>query len=466
MSTSNNHPVTSQSSLAELAGQLVEAACKAGAKHADALAVGDTGNSICVRNGSVESVEREDACGIGLRAFVETAKGLAFASASSSDISAAGLAALVAQVIAMARISEPDPDAVPPVGADHPDAAAIAAWQHNHPERDSGWDIEQARQSALACEAMARAYSSEISNSEGADAAFGTFRVAYAASDGFAADYAKSSASLSVSVIAGKGENMQRDYAWHKALHISGLRSAEAIAGEAAERAVRRLGAKSMASGKATIVFEPRVATSLAGHLIGGINGRAVLQKRSFLSECKGEQLFPEFINIVDDPDHADGLANRLFDGEGSRCKHRSLIEAGCLTGFLTDRYAAGRLKTEATGHASRGLTGDTGIGPSNIIWQPGTTSQASIIESISHGLLVTEMIGFGVNGVTGDYSRGAGGFLIENGKIVRPVQGITIAGNLKDMFRGITRIGSDLTWFGSTAVPSIAVEGMTVAGE
>ncbi|MDX8406912.1 MAG: DNA gyrase modulator, partial [Mariprofundaceae bacterium] len=260
--------------LAELSRQLVEAASQAGAVHADALAVADTGNSISVRNGAVESVEREDSQGIGLRAFVETAGGLAFASASSSDISAAGLKALAGQVIAMARISEPDPDAVPPVGADHPDTAAIADWRQRHPEREAGWTLDDARQNALACEDIARGYSPKITNSEGADAAFGSTRVAYAASDGFAASYAKSSASLSVSVIAGAGEAMQRDYAWHRALHVSDLRSAEDIANEAASRAVNRLGPGTMASGKASVVFEPRVATSLLGHLIGAINGR------------------------------------------------------------------------------------------------------------------------------------------------------------------------------------------------
>ncbi len=452
--------------LTELSRQLVEAARQAGAMHADALAVADTGHSVSVRNGDVESVEREDSQGIGLRAFVETARGLAFASASSSDISSAGLKALAVQVVDMARISEPDPDAVPPVGADHPDASAIADWRQRHPERDSGWNLDDARQSALACEDIARSYSPKITNSEGAEAAFGSTRVAYAASDGFAADYAKSSASLSVSVIAGAGEDMQRDYAWHRALHISDLRSAEDIANEAASRTVNRLEPGTMASGKASVVFEPRVATSLLSHLVGAINGRAVLQKRSFLAECSGEQIFPSFVSIDDNPDHVQGMANRLFDGEGSRCTPRTLIDAGRLTGFLTDRYAAGRLGVTPTGHARRGLTGDTGIGPSNLIWQPGDKDQTSMIAGIDHGLLVTELIGFGVNGVTGDYSRGAGGFLIEHGRVTRPVQGITIAGNLKEMFRGITEVGSDLTWFGASAVPSIAIDGMTIAGE
>jgi len=448
------------------AEQLVEAAIKAGAVHADALSVADTGDSISVRNGAVESVEREDARGMGLRAFVETPGGMAFATASTSDLSTAGLSRLAGQVIAMARISEPDPDAVPPCGANHPTHAELAAWQQRHNHSDPGWTLDQAKEAALACEHIALSYADEISNSEGAEASFGNSRVLYASSDGFSAAYSKTSASLSVSMIAGKGDGMQRDYAWHRALHASNLRTPATIATEAAQRAVERLNPGSMDSGETTVIFEPRTATSLLGHLISAINGRAILQQRSFLTDSLNQAVFPDTVCIDDDPDHPNGLGNRLFDGEGSRCSQHSLIKDGALQHFLTDRYTAKRLGQPQTGSASRGLTGDIGIGSSNLIWHAGSLSQAEILQAIGNGLLVTELIGFGVNPVTGDYSRGAGGFLIENGEIVRPVQGITIAGNLKQMFARISHIGSDQTWFGSTAIPSIAIEGMTVAGQ
>jgi len=455
----------SDQSISEQSTQLLDAVKKFGAVHADAIAVCDTGDSISIRNGQVESVEREDAQGIGLRAFVETPKGLAFATASSSDVSASGLQKLAEQVIAMARISEPDPDAVPPIGANHPSADELTAWQNKHNRSDSGWNLDQAKAAALACEDIARSYSDQISNSEGADASFGNSRVAYASSDGFSAEYAKASASLSVSVIAGTGENMQRDYAWHSAFDAADLRSPQIIAEEAASRACQRLNPGSMASGETTVIFEPRTATSLLGHLIGAINGRSVLQQRSFLADSLGQSIFPDFVNIEDNPNHPDGLGNRLFDGEGTRCSLNAIITAGQLNTFLADRYVAKRLGQAETGSASRGLTGDIGIGSSNLIWQPGTASQAEMIRNIGNGVLITELIGFGVNGVTGDYSRGAGGFLIENGQISHPVSGITIAGNLKDMFTNIECIGSDLTWFGSSAVPSVAISGMTVAG-
>jgi len=453
------------SHLQTLSRQLVEMAKSSGACDADAMAVADTGESVRVRSGKVESVEREDAQGVGLRAFVEQAEGLAFASASTSDISAAGLKRLVEQVLEMARISEPDPDAVPPTGADHPTQKELDAWAARHPAA-AAWNTEAAKQAALACEDAALTYSDKITNSEGAEAGFGMVRVAYASADGFAASYEKSSAALSASVIAGTGDGMQRDYAWDRQRASDALRASADIGREASERTLRRLGASSMDGGSMTVVLEPRVATSLLGHLISAINGRAVLQQRSFLTDQKGKKIFPDGMYIVDNPDHPQGLGNRLFDGEGTRCQSTTIIDKGVLRGFLTDRYAAGRLKSTPTGHASRGLTGDISISTSNLIMQTGQQSMDEILSEIKNGLLVTELIGFGVNGVTGDYSRGASGFLIEDGKISRPVQEITIAGNLKDMFLNISHLGNDLTWFGSSAVPTIAITGMTVAGQ
>ena len=449
--------------------QLLDYINQAGAKHADVIAINSMDESVHVRHGKVESIEAERAQGIGLRGFVETHKGLAFASASSSDLSESGLKALARQVVEMARISEPDPDAVPPVGANHPDASAIQAWQDKHPHTAHGWDTEAAKQAALACEAVAIEHQN-VQNSEGANASFSDNEQVYASSDGFIARNYKSSVSLSVSVIAGEHEGMQRDYAWHSALSAKGLRSPESIGREAASRAVARLGSKGIASRTCPVIFEPRIATSLVRHFLSAINGRAVLQKQTFLADAVGEQLFPSFARIEENPDHVHGMANRLCDGEGTICQQRNLIEEGKLTSFLTDRYAAKRLNMEETGNASRGLTGDIGIGTSNIILSgigaAHVCSPDDIYHDIQHGFLVTELMGFGINGVTGDYSRGAAGFLIEDGKITRPVHEITIAGNLKDMFANITHLGNDVTWFGSTAVPSIAISGMTIAGQ
>ena len=440
--------------------RIIEMATKAGAADADAIAISNTSDQVRVRHGEIESVESEDSQGIGLRIFVEQVDVLAFASASTSDVSDAGLEQLAKQVLEMARISSPDPNAVPPAGARHPQGSILAK-----PEPPA-WNIEAAKQEALACEQAALDYSKAISNSEGAAAGFGNSLIAYASADGFSGSYAKTSVGVSVSVIAGKGSAMQRDYEYAEARSAAEIPDPAELGCRAAERAERRLGASGMASGGRTVAFEPRVAISLLGHLSGAINGRSVLQQLSFLGKASGKCIFPEFVSISDDPAHETGLGNRPFDGEGMQTSRREIINNGALTGFLADRYAAGRLGIDPTGHARRGLAGDLSIGPSNIFFHPGTLSQEQLIAEIGEGLLVTELIGFGVNGVTGDYSRGAAGFLIENGEISRPVAEITIAGNLNDIFAGITHVGSDITWFGSRAAPTIAISGMTIAGQ
>ncbi len=448
------------SQMQEMCLRLVEMGKKRGACDADAVAVCDTSESISVRHGQIESVEREDGRGIGLRAFIEQKNGLAFATASTSDLSDDGLNRLVEQVMTMARISAVDPDAAPPSGADHPEHIDDIDTQADI------WSREAAQEAALVCEQAALSFSEDITNSEGAEAGFGTSEIAYASADGFAGGYAKSTAGLGVSVIAGTGSGMQRDYEFDRSHSVQGLRDPKALGQKAAERACRRLGAASITSRKATVVFEPRVAISLLGHLSSAINGRSVIQQRSFLAKHSGQIIFPEWVNIADDPDHPVGLGNRPFDGEGTRTNARTIIEAGRLTGFLTDRYAAGRLGIENTGHARRGLAGDISIGPNNLIWQPGQISVEDMLAEIGDGLLVTEMMGFGVNGVTGDYSRGATGFLIEGGRITKPVQEITIAGNLSDMFASVAAAADDLTWFGTRAAPSIAIANMTIAGQ
>ncbi|MDX8386967.1 MAG: TldD/PmbA family protein [Ghiorsea sp.] len=452
--------------LTEKTAQLLDYINQAGAKHADAIAINSVGESISVRHGKVETIEGEHAQGIGLRGFVETDKGLAFASASSSDLSDTGLKALAHQVVEMAKISEPDPDIMPPVGANHPSQQDLDTWQQEHPHITHGWNTEDAKRVALTCEEAALSYSEKVSNSEGATAGFGDDSTVYASSDGFVAAKVKSSSSLSASVIAGTGEHMQRDYAWHSAFEASHLRDAQDIGEEAASRAVKRMGSKVISSRTCPVVFEPRIAGSIFGHLLSAINGRSVLQKRSFLGDDVGNLLFSKFVTLEENPNHSEGMANRLFDGEGTLCQQKNIIEHGVLTTLLTDRYAAKRLRINETGNASRGLTGDTGIGTSNLIVATGEMSQEEMLHDIGNGFIVTELMGFGINGVTGDYSRGAAGFLVENGKLTQPVQEVTIAGNLRDMFKNISHVGNDVTWLGSTAVPSIAISDMTIAGQ
>ncbi len=450
--------------LTGLAIQAVELAQQFGAYASDAMIIASDDTSICVRRGMVESIERQENHGVGLRVFVMTPSGPSFATASTDDLSDQGLRELAKQTLAMARIATADPDAVPPVGAEHPDAECLRQWEHSHPLQ-SPWDLDRAKEAALQCEEAALAHPG-ITNSDGAESSFGLHHIAYASSDGFAGSYSRSEAALAISVIAGRNETMQRDHSWHRAPNKRMLRNPSDLGREAAERAVRRLGASPIDSCALPVIFEPRTATTLGSHLLSAINGRAVLQQRSFLADKLHQHIFPSFVNIEDQPDHPQGLGNRLFDGEGTRCRACKLVENGRLNMFLADRYAAKRLKQAALGHARRGLTGDIGVSPSNLIWQPGHASPETIFRQLDHALLITELIGFGVNPTTGDYSRGAAGFLIEKGEISRPVQGITIAGKLPEMFTSISHVGNDLTWFGAMAAPTIAIESMSIAGQ
>lgn len=447
-------------SLLDNCRELVRLVREMGAADADALGIAEVGESVRVRHGQVESVERQDSRGLGLRAFVRQAGGLASASASASDMSADSLRRLAARVLEMARIAAVDRDAVPPNGAEHP----------SPPPTDSDmkpvWGLAAAKQAALACEAAALTHSGDITNSEGAEAGFGSSAICYAAADGFAGSYVKSHVGLSISVIAGSGDTMQRDYESAQASSCDNLAAADELGRRAAERASQRLGASGLNSRRTTVVFEPRVAIGLLGHLAGAANARAVLQQRSFLAGCTGQLIFPDWVRISDDPAHRLGLGNRPFDGEGMRTQKRNVIAGGRLTGFFSDRYAAKRLGIAATGNAKRGLAGDIGIGPHNLLWHAGSESLEAMLAEIGDGVFVTELMGFGVNAVTGDYSRGAAGFLIEGGQLARPLAGITIAGNLKDMFRNVRAAANDLTWFGTRAAPSIAIDDMTIAGQ
>jgi len=452
-----------QASLRSVAERALFAAEKAGARYTDLIVIESEERAVRVRCGKIEGIEQQSETAIGLRVFVDTPKGLAFASASTHRTDEEGIARTAAKAVAMAKIAAVDPEAVPPIGAPHPSEEELRAWlAHQAPVEP--WPIEEAKVQALEAEAAALAVPG-VHNSEGAEAAWSRARIAYASSDGFVAEYEKGHWALSVAAVAERNREMQRDYAWHLARSRDALPEAAKIGREAGERAAKRLGAAPPPTGNAPVVFEPRVAVSLLGHLAQAVNGRAVLQRRSFLADRLGEAIFPSFVQIVDDPAHPDGTEDRLFDGEGVRCRRLTLVKDGVLQSWLLNRYLARRLGMESTGHAARGLTGDIGVSPSNLIWQPGDETPEQILRRLDRGFFVTELIGFGVDPTSGVYSRGAAGFWFENGTIVRPVQGATIAGNLAEIFASIAAVGSDLQWFGSRAAPTIAIEQMTIAG-
>jgi PmbA protein len=434
---------------------LVEAARKAGADAADALYIGDGSTSVQVRLGALEDVERSEGEEIGLRLFV----GRRSASVSSSDLSRDALLALVERAVAMAREAPADP------------YSGLAP--NERLLRGPGADVDgddgadpfptELKARALAIEDAARGFEG-ITNSEGAGVSAGRSVTALATSDGFCRGYTTSGYSGSVSVLGGSGSDMQRDYASHSTRHFVDLDGPEALGRLAAERTLARLNPGKLASGTMTVVFDPRVGTSLIGHLLGAITGPAIARKTSFLLGREGELLFPSEIAISDDPHRPRGLRSKPFDGEGLPTAPRNLVEDGRLTGWLLDSASARQLGLDPTGHATRGIGGGPGAGATNVDLLPGSVSRGDLIADIRNGLLVTELIGQGVNPVTGDYSRGASGFLIENGAVTRPVAEITIAGNLLDMFRGLVA-ADDLEQRRAVNVPTLRVEGMTVAG-
>jgi PmbA protein len=288
--------------------------------------------------------------------------------------------------------------------------------------------------------------------------------MALATSTGFRGGKKSTSHSLSASVVAGTGSDMQRDYTWHAARYLADVESAAAIGTRAGQRAISRLHPIKLASGPMPILFDPRVSSTLLGHLVGAITGSAIARGTSFLKDKLGQMILPAGLSIIDDPLRRRGLRSRAFDGEGLAAQRSAIIEQGVLTGWLMDVASAKQLGLAPTGHASRGTSGPPGAGTTNLHLEGGTATPAELMADIKQGILVTELIGMGVNGLTGDYSRGASGYLIENGEITRPVAEITIAGNLLDMFAHMIA-GNDLEFRHASNAPTLRIDGMMVAG-
>ena len=433
---------------------LVAQAMKAGANSADAIAAESVSLGVSQRLGKREDLERSEAVDLGLRVML----GKRQAMVSSSDRSGAAVTELVTRAVAMAKIAPEDPH----IGLADPDLIA-KAW----PELDLLDPYEPEPEELYArtaqAEDAARAVAG-ITNSEGADAGWGRSTVALVTSGGFGAAYSGTSHSVSASVIAGEGTSMERDYDYSSVRFVKDLEDAAIIGRQAGERAVRRLNPRKVKSGPTPVIFDPRVSNGLLGHLAGSVNGAAVARGTSFLRDKMDEKIFAEGIVIVDDPHRKAGLASRPFDGEGVANRRMNLVEDGRLITWLLDTATGHQLGMKSTGHASRGASSPPSPSCSNLYMEPGTQTPGALMADITSGLYVTELIGFGVNAVTGDYSRGAAGFWIENGKIAFPVSELTIAGNLKDMFLNATP-ANDLEFRYGTNAPTIRLEGLTVAG-
>ena len=432
---------------------LVERAAAAGANAADAMYLGDRSSSVQVRLGELEQVNRSEGEEIGLRLFL----GQRSATVASSDLSDDALAALVGRAMAMA--AEAPADIYAGLAPDHllhrGELPALDSDDHGDPDPD----LLRAR--ALVAEQTALAVPG-VTNSSGSSASASASTIALATSAGFAEAFRATGYSCSAGVIAGTAAGMQRDHAWHSARHLDDLDSAEAIGRLAGARAVARLNSTRPRPGRMPVLFDPRVASTLLGHFVGAISGSAVARKSSFLQDKLGSRLFAAGVTIVDDPLRARGLRSRPFDGEGVRVAPMDLVADGVLASGIAESASARQLGIEPTGHAARGAGGAPGASPSNLYLAAGRRSREELLGAFPEALLVTELIGQGVNGVTGDYSRGAAGFLVRSGAVAEPVAEITIAANLIDMFATLEP-GSDLEFRRGIDSPTVLVPEMTV---
>ncbi|MGB0574600.1 MAG: TldD/PmbA family protein [Alphaproteobacteria bacterium] len=446
--------MTEQLNQLDLLSKLLEMAKKEGAETADAVVFDATSIEVAQRLGAPEKLERAESADMGLRVFI----GKQQAIVSSTDHSNDALRDMAERAVAMAKVAPEDPWC----GIADPDqiAKTIAEMDSCDPvEPDTQTLIEWATEA----EETARAVPG-VTNSEGAEAGYSRARIAMAATNGFARDYAVTSHSFSVSVLAGEGTTMERDYDFTTAVYAEDLQAPSKVGRSAGERAVARLNPQKKKTSQVPVVYDWRASSSLLRHLTGAINGAGIARGTSFLKEMMGEQVFGDNITIHDDPHRKRGLSSKPFDGEGIATTPKKIIENGKLTTWLLDLASSRQLGLSTTGNAARGTSGPPSPSSNNVYLEAGELSVAELIADIKEGFLVNELIGMGVNGVTGDYSRGASGFWIENGEITYPVSEMTIAGNLKDMFAALIP-ANDLEFRYGTDAPTVRIDGMTVAG-
>ena len=437
-----------------IAESLVERGMKAGATAADALYAGDRSSSVQVRLGKLEGVGRSEGEQFGLRLFA----GQRSATIASSDLSDEALGVLVERCLAMAREAPEDPYA---------GLAPEKLLQHGEPPPIDGYDPAEPdpaalRQRAFEAESAALAVAG-VTNSSGASASASASTIALATSGGFSGAYRSSGHGCSAAVVAGEGASMQRDHSWHSARHLGDLESAADIGRRAGDRAVARLNPKRPKPGKYPVLFDPRVSSTLLGHFAGAISGSSIARKTSFLQDKLGKAVFASGVAIVDDPLRPRGLRSRPFDGEGVSVARMELVADGVLKSWIAESASARQIGIEPTGHAARGVGGAPGASPSNLYMAPGQRTRDQLLAAFPEAVLIIELIGQGANPVTGDYSRGAVGFMVRGGEIAEAVSEITIASNLVDMFATLEP-ASDLEFRRGIDAPTILVPEMTVA--
>ncbi len=443
-------------SLSDLTSALLDSARRAGAESADALAVSGTALSIEIRRGALEQAERSEGTEIGLRVLM----GRRQACVSASDTSPGTIQALAERAVAMAREAPEDPHAGLAEAGDLAIGWDAGALDLADPSPEPGPAALEA--SARAVEAAALA-TQGITQVEAA-ASYSRRQMHLAATNGFAGGYGRTSISLSAVAFTGQGTEMQRDYAGESRAHAADMPGAAGIGQLAAERTLQRMGPVKPKTGTYPVLYDERVAASLVGHLLSAINGSAVARGSSWARDLLGKQVLPEGLSVIEDPHRPRIGSSRPFDGEGLATRRRLIVEDGVLTGWVLDLATGRKLGMASTGNAARGTGAPPSPSTSNIDLTQGAVSRADLIAGMGTGLLVTSMIGSTINATTGDYSRGASGFWVENGRISHPVHECTIAGNLRDMLRRIVP-ANDARSHLSTRVPSLLIDGMTLAG-
>ncbi|MDP7668871.1 MAG: metallopeptidase TldD-related protein [Rhodospirillales bacterium] len=438
-----------------IADDLVARARAAGADAADAVAVTGTALGVSRRMRKPQSLERSESTDLGLRVLVRNRQAIA----STSDVSHRSLDEVVARALAMARSVPDDPYcglADPELLATEIAELDIAVADEPTLETLVDW-ATRAEDAALAVDG--------VTNSEGADASWARTGIALAASNGFAATYERSRCSISVAVLAGEGTAMERDYDSFSTIHTEDLPKPESLGRAAGEKAVRRLNPRKAQSARLPVVYDPRVARGVLSHLASAINGASVARGTTFLKDRMEKAIMPASVTVVDDPLRRRGLRSRPFDGEGVAQRRFEVVRGGVLTTWILDSRSARQIGMQTTGHAARGTSSPPSPSTTNLYLEAGDASPAELMADIQAGLYVTEMIGFGVNTLTGDYSRGASGFWIENGTLGYPVSEVTVAGNLSEMFMNM-RVANDLEFRYGTDSPTLRIDGMTIGGQ
>jgi len=452
---------------ADVVTRALERVKACGAAAADAVLIHSESSEARVRGDQIEFVKQAHERGLGIRVLYRdpsrSQPGLSSAVTSTSDLSPEAVDQMAEQTVALARATAPDPFAGLPADGFASELPELGLFD----PADEGTPVESRIEDAMRAESAARAVDPRITNSEGSQVGSQTSVITYGNSEGFLGSYRSASHSLFSEPLAQDASGMQRDYWMTVARRLAALDDPAAVGRRAAQRALRRLGGKRVATCEVPVIFDALTAPTLIGQLAGCVSGYSVYREASFLADRMGDRIASELVTIVDDGRIPGGLGSKPFDGEGQPTRRNVLVRRGELESWLLDSYSARKLGLTTTGNASRGVGSAPSVGTTNLWLEPGEAgSLEDIIRETERGLLVTELIGMGFNAVTGDYSRGAAGLWIEGGEIVHPVEEITIAGNLAGMLSAIDRVGSELVWLGSRAAPPVRVASMTVAGE